>query len=190
MTPYESYQLFLAIKMHFTQPSYDFFKYNGKVRTDHRAFERRRDKYQFYKLSKHRDPHGYLIANFSAGHGGKWVGDLLGDDSERVYDEWLARQQSLSYRFKSDICQFEVDFREVFRVNNGQHPPLLVAFKRGDISVETLAILNNLLTFFPIWDKKIEDTILWPSIRDRCTKYAPFINYDKDKIKQIVKDLL
>jgi T4 gene Gp59 loader of gp41 DNA helicase/T4 gene Gp59 loader of gp41 DNA helicase C-term len=190
MTPYETYQLFLAIKMHFTQPSYDFFKYNGKVRTDHRAFERRRDKYQFFKLSKHRDPLGYLVANFAAGNSGKWIGDFLTDSSERVYDEWLARQQSITYRFKSDLVQFQDDFREIFRVSHGQHPQLLTSFKRGDVTIETLTILNNLLTFFPTWDKKIEDTILWPSIRDRCLKYAPFIKYDKQKLKQIVKDLL
>ena len=190
MTPYEAYQLFLAIKMHFTQKSYDFFRYNGKVRTDHRAFERRRDKYQFYKLSKHRDPLGYLVANFTAPDSTKWVGDLFTEEGGRNYDEWLARQQSITYRFKSDLGKVADDFRESFRVDKGQHPPLLVAFKRGDISLESLTILNNLLTFFPMWDKRITDTVLWPSIRDKCIKYAPFINYDKQKTKQIVKDLL
>lgn len=189
MTPYESYQLYNALKLHFTSPSYDYFKYQGKTRSDHRAFEVRRDKYQFYKLSKHRDPQGLIVSNFIAG-AGNWIGDLFTDEAGERYNGWLSRQQSITYRFQSDMERLEDDFKSHFRVKAGQHPSLLVFVKRGDISIETLAILNNLLTFFPVWDKKIEDPVLWPNIRDRCLKYSPFIKYDNTKIKKIVKDLI
>lgn len=189
MTPYESFQLFNALKLHFQSPSYDYFKYQGKTRSDIRSFEVRRDKHQFYKLSKHRDPQGLIIANFVQG-AGSWIGDLFTEEAGQRYNDWLARQQSITYRFQSDLGKLEDDFKSHFRVKAGQHPSLLVLVKRGDVSIETLTILNNLLTFFPIWDKRIEDPVLWPNIRDRCLKYSSFIKYDKTKIKQIVKDLL
>ena len=31
MTGYETFSLYQALKLHFTQESYDFFKYNGKM---------------------------------------------------------------------------------------------------------------------------------------------------------------
>ena len=32
VSPFEAYQTYLALKQHFTRPSYDYFKYNGKVK--------------------------------------------------------------------------------------------------------------------------------------------------------------
>lgn len=190
MSPYEAYQLFLGIKNHFTIPSYDFFKYNGAVRADHKSFEKRRDKHQFYKLSKHDDPLGYLVSNFVSTRSVKWIGDFFGEEGERVFLEWNTRKQSISYQFKSDLGKLGENFRDSFKVKEGQHPPLLVAYKRGDISIETLTILNDLLNFFPYWDKKINETVLWPVIREKCIKYAPFVRYDKKKSKQVVRNLL
>jgi hypothetical protein len=54
------------------------------------------------------------------------------------------------------------------------------------ISIETLVILNDIMNFFPMWSKKIDDDIIWPSYRRRCIKYAPFIDYDKKKLKGIL----
>jgi len=56
------------------------------------------------------------------------------------------------------------------------------------VSLETLVILNDLLKFFPMWDKKIDDDIIWPDFKMKCEKYSPFLNYDKDKFKIILKD--
>ena len=32
VTPFETYQTYLSMKSHFTNPKYDFFKYGGKSR--------------------------------------------------------------------------------------------------------------------------------------------------------------
>ena len=188
MTPYEAYQMFLGIKMHFTQPSYDYFRYNGRVNATIDSFNRRRDKYQFAKLGRHKDPYHYLIAQYSSGNFTGWVGDLFTEEAEREYRAYLARRQSLTYNFKSDLGIIGENFVSKFKVKDGQHPEALVMFRRGDISIETLAILNKLLKFFPFWDTRIDDTIIWPSTRDRVIKYTPFIEYDKVKIKSLIQD--
>lgn len=190
MTPFEAYKLYLAVKMHFTQPQYDFIKYNGKVNAKIDSFHKRRDKHQFAKLAKHKDPLGYLISQFVAGFGNGWIGDLFTEEAGARYTEYLARQQSLSYNFLSELSRLDDDFLSNFRVKDGQHPPLLVLFKRGVVSIETLTILNNCLNFFPVWDNKIEDTIIWPSIRDRCLKYKSFLHYDKAKIKSFLRPVM
>ena len=40
-TPLEAYQTYLAIKNHFSSPSYDYFKYQGKVKVNSQSFEKR-----------------------------------------------------------------------------------------------------------------------------------------------------
>lgn len=190
MTPFEAYKLFMAVKMHFTQPTYDFFKYNGKVNANLDAFNRRRDKYHFAKLAKLKDAMGYLVAQYTAGNFNGWAGDLFTEDAERAYTQYLSRQQSITYNFQSDLEKLEEGFISKFKVKDGQHPEALVMFRRGNISIETFTILNNHLNFFQLWDIRIDDTVLWPSIRERCLKYRPFLHYDKAKIKSILQPLM
>lgn len=189
MNSYEAYQLFLAIKMHFTTNSYDFSKYGGKVRTNVQAFEKRRDKFFFQKLAKKKNLQDFLVANYVKGNV-EWIGDLASDEAEAIYTEWLKRTESLSYNLKNELSQLEDDFISFFRVKGGQHPPLLTLYQRGKISLETLTILNDILDFFSIWDKKIVDPVIWPSIRDRSLKYRQFIQYDHAKTKKLVKSLM
>lgn len=188
MTPFQAYQTFLAIKQHFTS-SYDYFKYGGKVKANAASFDARRDKFYFQKLARHKDLQGFLVANFIT-RDIKWVGDLITDESEAVYKQWQKRNESLTYMVTEELSLLEDDFISFFKVKEGQHPKLLLLFKQNKISIETLAILNNMLSFFDLWDKKIEDPVIWPSIRDRALNYQPFINYDKNKLKKVVKQLM
>ena len=190
MTPFEAYKLFLAVKMHFTQPQYDFFKYNEKVNATLDSFNRRRDKYHFAKLAKHKDALGYLVSQYITGNFTGWAGDLFTEEAERIYTQYLARQQSITYNFQSDLSKLEEGFISKFKVKDGQHPDALVMFRRGNISIETFTILNNHLNFFQLWDTRIDDTVLWPSIRERCLKYRPFLHYDKARIKSIIRPLI
>lgn len=190
MTPFEAYKLFLAVKMHFTQPSYNFFKYNGKVNANLDSFNKRRDKFHFAKLAKHKDPLGYLAAQYVTGNFNGWVGDLFTEETDLIYTQYQARQQSITYNFQSDLTKLEEGFISKFKVKDGQHPEALVMFRRGKISIETFTILNNILHFFQLWDIRIDDTVIWPSIRERCLKYEPFLYYDKAKIKSLIRPLM
>jgi hypothetical protein len=75
-------------------------------------------------------------------------------------------------------------------VTDGQYPILLKEVMHNTIAVETLVILNDIMNFFPMWDKKISDTIVWPSMRRKFVKYTPFIDYDKEKFKSVLKETL
>jgi hypothetical protein len=63
-TAYEAYKDYLALRNHFNNEKYDYFLYNGKVSGSVASFEKRKDRFFFEKLAKHRDPHGLMVANF------------------------------------------------------------------------------------------------------------------------------
>jgi hypothetical protein len=188
MTGFDAYKMYLGIKSHFAQPTYSYVKYQGNVRANEVSFNKRNDRYFFEKLSKKTDLLNFLLANFLEGD--IWVRDLLNDESENRYVQWQRRAQSLTYNFEKELSGISGNFKSYFVVRGGQHPQLLKEFRQGNISVETLTILNDLLNFFPYWDEKISDNIIWPKTRDKCIKYAEFIKYDKLKMKRIVKDIL
>jgi hypothetical protein len=188
VTPFEAYTTYLALKNHFTKESYDFFKYGGKGKASQSSFEVRKDKYFFHKLSKHKDVANYIVANILI-KDNLWVGDLVNDDqSNDIYTEWLKRQQSLSYLFKNELVKLDDDLNKNILVEDGQHPHLLNLYKKKIISDETLIILNSILGFFKYWDKNISEEVIWPKIKIKLVKYTPFISFDKNKMKMILKE--
>jgi len=187
MDAFEAYKQYVALKNHFSSKTYDYFKYNGRTRASKSTFERRSDKYFFHKLSKHSDCINYLASNFLEGD--CWVGDLVNEQTaEKTYRAWKRRIESLSYIFKNDLEKLSADFNSNFAVVNGQHPPLLKLYLRKEISPETVLILNDLVGFFRIWNKKIEDKVIWANEYNKLKKYRPFFSVDLEKYRNIVID--
>ena len=183
---FDVYVYYLALKRHFTT-SYDFFKYNGKVKANSHSFENRKDKFFFYKLSKMPEAKKLILANLLE-NPKMWVGDLLESPAHDVYQRWLKKQQSLTYIFKSEISELDPENPNSDLLTDGDHPRLLKLYIADKICIETLIILDDALNFFPYWEKKINDKILWTDINNRVNKYRPFLEYDKMKTRKILID--
>ena len=196
MTGYEAFGLYESLKIHFSKDSYDFFKYNGKTNVSVTAFENRKDKYHFYKLSRkytNRDELiNFIVANLVEKET-LWVGDLLNDSAEVNFRKHQKTIQSLSYTFEND-CREVFDGldnpNDALKVNDGDYPILLRKALRKEIEIETLCILANIINFLPVWDKKITDTIRWPEYRKKIVKYAAFLPKDVVKYKLILKKVI
>ena len=188
MSAFECYKEYVALKNHFTKPSYDYFKYNGQSRLKPSSFEVRKDKLFFQKLAKHPDVHNFLIANFSDNEK-SWIRELAySETAEKTYKDWLKRQQSLSYVFKSELNQLDSNFNENFICKNNEHPILLKLFLGKQISLETFCLLLEFSGAKSYWDSKMQYDLVWDNLKTKVEKYSPFINCDKDKLKKIVLD--
>ena len=183
--PYEAYVKYLALKSHFSDKNYDFFKYNGKVKAWRTTFEQRKDKYFFYKLSKKKDPIEYLVANF-IGSNDFYIGNIRADESDQIYMDYKKRKESLSYIFKSDLSKMKENFNDNIVVPDNEHPYLLRLYMRGDISLETLTLINKCVNIFDYWDKELKDDIMWPDIKLKAVKYDPFMSVDINKYREII----
>lgn len=188
---FEAYALFHALKLHFTT-NYDFVKYSGKTNVTKDQFMLRKDKFQFYKLSrkyKRDELFGFFVANMLV-NPKIWVGDLLSEDAESEYKVWQKTQQSLSYVFEQDLHRLFDSVNnpeELLRVVDRQYPLLYNLYMQDMCAKETLIILNELLNFLPMWVKKVEDDIIFPEFIKSCEKYKPFLNFDKPKMLAILK---
>lgn len=191
-TGFAAYALWNALKLHFTSDSYDYFKYNGKTNVSKQTFSIRKDKYQFYKLSRKyslEELRNFYVANFVYGKS-DWIGELLQDGNEN-YLKWQKIIQSLTYTFENDIVHLldEVEKpNDLLLVRSNEFPKLLQSVMNYSISIETVIILNDIMNFFPMWKKQIDDDIVWPDWQRRIEKYSPFIHYDKSKLKNILKE--
>ena len=192
---FSAFAMFNALKLHFTTDSYDYIRYHGKSNVTADNFANRKDKYSFYKLSrKYRleDLKNFYVSNLLE-KDVNWIGDINNLEGEETYKKWQKRNQSLTYRFEQDIIELlslTDSPNEMLMVDDGQYPLLLKKVLQNTVCVETMVILNDIMNFFPMWDKKISDTVVWPTLKRRYVKYTPFINYDKIRLTSILKDNL
>jgi hypothetical protein len=187
MNPFEAYQKYLAMKQHFTQKGYDYFKYNGKTNASVTSFETRKDKYYFHKLSKKDDVENFLMVNL-IDNPHIWIGELFDEKAEAQYLNWKKKQESLSYIFKTELNALHEDLNKNFKVEDGQHPYILKQYLRKNISLETFVIVDDVLKFAKYFNKNIEDTIIWPGVEMKMIKYRAFLKYDKFKMRKILKE--
>lgn len=189
MNGFEAYKHYLALKSHFTTKTYDYFKYNGAVKARRESFDIRKDKYFFQKLAKHKEITDFLVALFVHGKKDAWIGDLVTNESnEKVFLESQRIKQSLTYVFMSDLEKFNSDLVSSFVVVDGQHPHALKLLLRNEIHLESFIILNDIMKFAPAWNKAINEQTIWPEICQKCKKYQPFLQYDKESLKKLVVD--
>ena len=189
MSAFECYREYIALKQHFTQKNYDYIKYNGKVKTaTEKSFNARRDKLFFMKLAKHQDPKNFMIANMIE-TSKTWIGELAyNEEAQKRYIDWSKRIQSLTYNFKIDINKLNENFDSNFVIEDYSHPYALRLYLQKEISLETLVILLDLVRCFKYWNNKMDGDPIWDEISLRILKYRPFLNYDVNKLKQMVID--
>ena len=194
MSPFEVYQNYLSLKSHFTNPKYDYFKYNKKVRATLTSFNKRSDKYWFEKTSrKYSDKEvvDFLVSNFVATDtpGNLWIGQVI-NSGERTYQEWMKRQQSLTYLFKEQSNELfsETKLEDALNCSKG-HPPILKGFLSGKICLETLVIYDRIFQFSKRFDQKLLDPV-WETVSLKISKYSPFLNTDIFQFKRILREII
>ena len=194
VTPFETYQTYLSMKNHFTNRKYDFFTYGGKSRATMTSFNKRKDKYWFEKTSrKYSDQEitDFLLANFVTADTPQnlWIGEII-NSGEKTYADWMKRQQSLTYLFKEQSTELlsEEKLEDVFNCSKG-HPIVLKKYLGGEISLETLTILEKIFSFVKNFDIKLQDPV-WESVSLKIRKYLPFLNINVFNYKKILRDLV
>jgi len=188
MTSFEVYKDYLALKNHFNILGYNYFRYNSKITANLESFNKRKDKFPFEKVAKHRDAHNLMLANFIQ-NPKCWIRELAYDDSsEQIYLDWLKRSQSLTYVVSGDLKKLDEKFDENFIVRDNQHPILLKLFCSDSISTETLCVLVDISRCLKHWDKELNGDVVWDDIKLLIMKYTPFIKYDREKIQKILID--
>ena len=194
VTPFETYQHYLSLKNHFTNPKYDFFKYGAKTRASVTSFNKRKDKYWFEKTSrKYSDEEvvNFLVSNFAAADNPQnlWIGEII-NSGERVYADWMKRQQSSTYLFKEQSNELLSNnkLENLFDCSKG-HPKILKAFLSGKLSLENFVIYEKIFHFSNNFDKKLTDPV-WETVSLKLKKYTPFINIDMFSYKKILRTIV
>jgi hypothetical protein len=196
---FDVYVLYCALKAHFNSKSYDFIKYNGKMKSPTReSFEKRHDKQFFAMLANKNMDYilPYFVANFVANEN-LWVGDLiLNQDAEETYFAW---KRKMSRIYSSTIEEFRnikmfldsrnLSFGDLFLIKNGQQPILFRLVTERFISLETYVIMDQILVFSKDFDKYLDHDLVYKRWSLKAKKYSPFLIVNRDRLKKELKNI-
>jgi len=195
MMPFDAYKSYLSLKNHFTKEKYDYHKYCGKSRATVKSFYKRKDRFWFEKLARNKSDKEvieFFVSNFidCTDPAKLWIGEMIREGEDR-YVSWKKRTQSLSYLFKEETDKVFGDnnFDSMFALDGSRHPQILTEYLRGNVSIETMVILNLILGYKMNWDKQLTDPV-WTSVSLKIRKYTPFLNIDVFRYKKILKEVV
>jgi len=195
LKPWEAYQIYNALKLHFESDTYDALKYNYRTSASQASFLKRKDRFFFAKLAKKYPDRqtliDFLVSNFST-RTKVWAGNLIDSEADDTYAEWIRKRDSFSYYFSDQVdylmnhCQENrLKFDDLFVSRDGDHPLIVRLHSAGTISLETLVVFDELLDFMK--RTSVTETIFWPEFAKTLQKYRPFFRQvvDLKKCKQI-----
>lgn len=196
MESFEVYKYYLALRLHFTTEKYDAIKQKGRVKATKQAFFKRNDLLAMKRVADtytDKEVVDFLVSNFVTGD--RW-GGVFDIEAKDRYTEWKKRIESLSYTFEKEVTKVqlfsekaEITFNDCFIPSKGQHPYIIKMYLRGDICIETLVILDKLLSFTTELDEKLAGDLVWPDISRIVRKYSPFLGFKKEKYEGILRGI-
>lgn len=188
------YKLYLAIKNHFNG-RYDVIKYNWVMRVTEQAYQKRRDKYFFEKLS---DKYtlkeltlifmSNLVANQDA-----WIGDISDADALVFYREYIGKLKRIKTIYEDDIKNIyyfskkvEVNsLQEIFEYNNKVNTSYIFKLLQSNIiSFETFILLDSFLGIIDTHNEKTND-LVWSKYATKLEAYRKILKIDSSEARKV-----
>lgn len=193
VTPVEAYKMHTALKLHFTQEKYDYFKFLGKTKASPVSFNKRKDKFFYQKIARkfpNRKELELLYVSQLIQNPNFWIGDIFTPSNEKYFCEYKSKLESIYYIFEQDLIKLKEKLNDKAKIDNSQFPALMRYVLSGEINVETFIILDSIYDLVNKWSKTIDDEYIWPEFKRKILKYMPFVKYDKKKILLIFKKIV
>ena len=194
----EVYRMYLAMKLHFSNPNFDYFEAGGKTNAKEKTYQQRNDFWFFETLARKYtkdEIQEILLASFvlSKDCTKVWIGDIKQSGKDR-WVVWKKLQQSLSYTVEQDLSSMadymdaqRYTFNNLFEDVESTHPPLFRLLIQQRINLETFIIMDIVLGFCKKWDKILIDP-LWEKYSLKIKKYKPFLSINRDKYQHILRE--
>ncbi|QOI66456.1 DNA helicase loader [Erwinia phage FBB1] len=192
------YLLYLMLKQHFNG-KYDVIKYHWTMRISDAAYNKRRDKYFFEKLSEKymlKDLTLIFMSNLVANQDA-WIGDISDADALVFYREYIGRLKRIKIQFEDDIKNiyyFSQKLGEslstIFEYNKkGESSYIFKLLQSNVISFETFILLDSFMDIINKHDSQTNN-LVWSNYSVKLNAYKKILNVDANEAKQLFIDVV
>jgi len=202
---FRAWKTYHGMYLHFTG-SYDYFKYFGNatwgtIASMEKYFAKHEHQTGFSwqrgffaslgkKMTKEHDLIYYYLSQLTRGK--NYPTEFLDD----YYDEYRIKMESFTLHLQRNMKviveymkEYDLKFNELFECDGINHPPILKLLLGEDISLETFTVLDIILGFTKIVDKKLIDPI-WRDQKTLCYNYKPFLEVNVDEKRRLIRKVL
>lgn len=167
---FDTFNIYVALKLHFDKDTYDVFKNNGAVKTSIENFSKRNDRLLFEKLGKRFDHKQHLVQCI--------VANIAYGNPQPVYDIEKTMYNYIIWRKRKDSITnfFEEDLKKLSSLT----PSVIYT---ANITIESKVILNeitNFIDFIPV------NALTTDRIR-LIRKMKKFVKFDEERINKAIK---
>lgn len=185
------FQTFLAINLHFRRSgSYDYFKYNGKVRADPEKLKLRKDRFAFNAFHK-KDTHEQFISRVVAYNfyekKSPWSAiELKRPVAIKAYEQWNSDIKNLKKIVENDIKAID-NIKNYVKIEKSKFlPNILTDVIGGKIHPFTFICIDSVLGLSErLYDKHYHDNLIYHDSMFLLKKARPFVVINKE-----IKDLI
>jgi len=183
MNTFEVYKLYVALRLHFTDPNYDISVTKGKMRNLQAAFEKRKDTQYMTQLAfeyTRKEIIDILVANFITGEN---TANIYTGNFVENYKKFLTNRKRMLYNVSIDLDNmlFRMEKENIkSAIREGTHPLIFRMYMGKEIQLETLVVFEKL---FPFVEDYTKDFVL-EHLCLLVKKYKPFVRFDKEIVKQ------
>jgi len=189
MNDYDVYKAWVAMYAHFNGNGYDFVKNEGRIKSKFKTFIQRNDS-KIFKAAKFKDTRefvSYFLAYISINRGSiPHITNILEfkAQNKKQYNGWNGKIGSLSETFKRDLNKLiSYKYKDIFLV--GMNKPIaLQLYESGEITAESLIMLNMCTDIFRVWDVTIKPDFIWKQQHKFLDAYSKFISINKEQIEE------
>ncbi|QBX32649.1 hypothetical protein Asfd1_23 [Aeromonas phage Asfd_1] len=184
-----AFMLYLMMKQHMAG-KYDVIKYSWGMKVTDAAFNKRRDKYFFEKMSNNlhlKDMTEMFLATFIENPAG-WAGDLVSEDAKVAHRELMGRYIRINDIYREDIKNI-VYFSDKLNITLGKlfeydtkncTSPVFKLLQSGMIKIETFLILDSFLGIIDKHEAAMHGDIVWQKWATTLTAYRKLVTINKD----------
>lgn len=185
MSPQKVYELYHGLTLHFSSPSYDFHKFNGKIKS--KTLKEEDKNFWFYKslgeTYSDKDLFGLFLSNIISSSP-LFIKDLFEAKARETFLFWKSKIEN-----KYDVLLLECKYIKknfglsLDNIKEDNSKTLLSLFYRNNLSIESLVLLFET---FPALRKNEKEDIVFDLLLNKIFKYSSFIKIDCEKVKRIV----
>lgn len=193
MTPFETFKLLMEMKKHFEKGKFNFHKQS--LRCNKQAFDKRKDKYYFEKLSKYRDEEIHFnILALCLVKESFWIRDCCSESAlsnAKVLQGWI---EGIDYWFNDELKKLNaymkknsISYNSLFLIVD-DYPLIIKMIIRQEIFFPTFYLILRSSNIQDYYDRCLKDDEIWEKLSLKLNSLDGFIEYDKKNIQRMVQN--
>lgn len=177
MNGFEVYRKYIAIKLHFTNDSYDYFRSEGRTTANIHSYSKRKDQYFFDYLAKNGGDESDItmkLVLYFLNERHMYIKEIVEECRKRpnYFLQWLGFIEGFPYTAIKQFNDIRDEFLKTKIFPDVFHSPLMFEkYLEKELYAESFILFDS---FFKI-SKLLKNNLLWKEESKILKKYFPFV---------------